>query len=55
MRKTTTILENGSRDEAYRVFDEVRGSIEDFKKESVGISGNLRNKKDGWNVVKIQN
>ena len=47
------MLENGSRDDAYRIFDEVKGSIKDFKKESVGISGSLRNKKDGWNVVKV--
>lgn len=52
MRKII-MLENGSRDDAYRVFDTVRNSIKDFKKESVGISGNLRNHKDGWNVVKI--
>jgi hypothetical protein len=52
MRKTT-VLENGSKDEAYRMFDEVKSSIKDFRKESVGISGNLRNCKDGWNVVKI--
>jgi len=53
MRKIM-ILENGSRDEAYRRFDEVKNSISDFKKESVGISGNLRNHKDGWNVVKVE-
>lgn len=52
MRKTV-ILENGSRDDAYRVFDEVKSSIKDFKKESVGVGGNLRNSKNGWNVVKI--
>lgn len=52
MRKTI-VLENGSKDEAYRIFDEVKGSIKDFKKESVGIHGNLRNQKDGWNVVKV--
>jgi hypothetical protein len=52
MRKTM-MLENGSRDEAYRMFDEVKNSIKDFKKESVGISGDLKNHKTGWNVVKV--
>lgn len=51
--RRTVVLTNGSRAEAYRKFDEVKGSIKDFKKESVGISGNLRNDKDGWNVVKV--
>jgi len=47
------ILKNGSRDEAYKAFDEIKKSITDFKKESVSISGELRNHKDGWSVVKI--
>ena len=49
----TTILKNGSKDEAYRLFDETKSSITDFKKESIGISGNLRNHNEGWRVVKI--
>lgn len=47
------MLQNGSKDEAYRIFDEIKSSISDFKKESVGISGNLRNHNEGWSVVKI--
>jgi hypothetical protein len=51
MRKQI-LVENGSKNEAYRVFDEVRSSIKDFKKESVGITGCLRNTENGWYVVK---
>lgn len=47
------LLKDGSIDEAYKLFDEVRNAIDDFKKESVGISGNLRNKERGWTVVKV--
>ena len=47
------MLKNGSRDAAYKKFEEVKSTITDFKKESVSINGNLRNSKDGWNVVKI--
>ena len=49
----TTILENGSKDEAYSLFDKTKSYITDFKKESIGISGNLRNIYNGWRVVKI--
>lgn len=47
------ILQNGTKNEAYKIFDEVKGNITDFKKESVGISGTLRNDENGWNVVKV--
>lgn len=51
--KREVILRNGSKEEAYKKFDEVKGNIVDFKKESVGISGNLRNNNEGWSVVKV--
>ena len=50
----TIILDNGSKDQAYKVFGEVKESITDFKKESVSISAkDFKNQKDGWRVVRI--
>ena len=46
------ILENGSREEACKLFDEVKKNITDFNKESVGIRGNIKNSKEGWCVVR---
>lgn len=47
------ILLDGSMEDAYRSFENVKNSIEDFKKESVCIKGNLKIKERGWNVSKI--
>ena len=47
------ILLDGSMEDAYRSFENVKNSIKDFKKESVCIKGNLKIKDQGWNVVKI--
>jgi hypothetical protein len=52
MRKQI-ILQNGSKEEADRMFDEIKSSISDFSKESVTIGGNLRFRDRGWRVTKI--
>jgi hypothetical protein len=52
MRNKIVILENGSREEACKRFDEVKSTITDFAKESVSIRGNIRNSNEGWNVIK---
>lgn len=46
-------LENGSREEACKKFDELKNTITDFNKETVAIGGNIRNLKEGWSVIKI--
>lgn len=53
MRDQVIILDNGSREDACKKFDEVKKGITDFRHESVYISGNLRNKESGWRVIKI--
>lgn len=56
MRKKIMMLENGSRFEASRVFDEVKASITDFKKETVILkSKNVSDINDNWSVYKIIN
>lgn len=56
MRKKIMMLENGSRFEASRVFDEVKASITDFKKETVVLkSKNVSDINDNWSVYKIIN
>ena len=52
--KKIVMLQNGSREEAYKKFEEVKNGIIDFTKESVNIKArNLRNIKEGWSVTKI--
>jgi hypothetical protein len=51
--KKTIILENGSRDEACRKFDEVKKSIVDYSIETVSIQGNIRQSDEGWKVIRI--
>lgn len=52
MRNRIVLLSNGTRDEACSIFDATKRGITDFTKESVSISGNIRNHKEGWTVVK---
>lgn len=47
-----TLLNSGSREDACIIFDNAKSTITDFSKESVSISGNIRNLKEGWSVVK---
>lgn len=54
MKKEIIILENGTREEACRKFEETKKSITDFNKESVSMGGNIRNHKEGWSVIKIK-
>ena len=52
MRNRIVLLEDGSREDACIIFDNAKGAIKDFTKESVCIMGNVRNTKEGWSVVK---
>ncbi len=54
MKNRIVILTNGTRDEACSIFDATKRSITDFTKESVSISGNIRNHKEGWSVIKTK-
>lgn len=53
MKTKITILENGTREEACKKFDEVKNTISDFKKETVSIRGDIHNPNEGWKVIKI--
>ena len=48
------LLENGTRKEACSIFDATKRSIKDFSKETVSIIGDVKNKKEGWSVVKTK-
>lgn len=47
------ILENGTREEACKKFEEVKKTIKDFERETISIEGNIRNLNEGWTVTKI--
>ena len=51
--KRIILLEDGSREDACIIFDNAKGAVKDFTKESVSIFGDVRNPKEGWSVVKI--
>lgn len=53
MNYENILIENVSKEEAYKVFDRVRSTITDCDKEVVVVSGNGENDNDGWSTVKI--
>ena len=54
MRNRIVLLEDGSREDACIIFDNAKGAITDFTKESVCIIGDVRNTKEGWTVIKTK-
>lgn len=53
MNYENILIENVSKDEAYKVFNEVRSTITDCDKGVVVVSGNVENDNSGWSTVKI--
>lgn len=53
MNNEILLLQNGSREKACMIFDMIKKTITDFNKEGIAIYGNIKNKNEGWSVVKI--